>query len=612
MLPKESTDILVKWLLKNRYNSYPSEDEKNNLARNANLTPLQVVNWLMNARWRILPKIIQKDGLDPSLFLKQKMENEEKEENKSNVKEDEDFLKSKKKTNIIFQEFQLSFMCNLCSKYFNSDLNLKRHITQAHEKQNGFKFTASSYKIGKPKPNICQLCNIIFREFSSLQDHLDNVHKSNRNYECDKCGKIFEKQFNLKIHIDNVHKEYCKESNCVTIKTTPIKEEEEYICGMSSKEIQSSNQNDLSEKTNENVNLTLKLEAKTTDEINTISIDTNELNIKAENLEEVHELKSFNQSNATSCDIKYNEEIHVEEEKEIEIKEEIGIKEDFVCTVKPINIKYEKIENFKDSNALVKSSNSHELKSLDQSNATSCNIELHEEINIKEEFDITEDIEVKEDVVCNVKPIDIKCEKIETFKDCFVLVKPLDAKRVKSALISSSSSSRHGNKRINSGTCIKDPSNVISIEDVNEVECLNVFNNVIVDNSINNVGKKSVQNSNIKSKSFANSCDSLSVEEKDRTCEYLPRKRRINLPFASRKILKEWLFDNRKSPYPTEKQKEQLALKTNLNVNQVNNWLINARRRSLPEIMQEEGMEPSHVLIKKKSNNKKIKYENKK
>ena len=47
-------------------------------------------------------------------------------------------------------------------------------------------------------------------------------------------------------------------------------------------------------------------------------------------------------------------------------------------------------------------------------------------------------------------------------------------------------------------------------------------------------------------------------------------------------ILKLWLLQNIKNPFPSDEQKDILAQKTGLDVIQVNNWFINARRRNLP------------------------------
>lgn len=72
----------------------------------------------------------------------------------------------------------------------------------------------------------------------------------------------------------------------------------------------------------------------------------------------------------------------------------------------------------------------------------------------------------------------------------------------------------------------------------------------------------------------------------------IARKRRGNLPKTVTAVLKQWLIDHCRNPYPTEAEKTGLKDKTGLTLNQISNWFINARRRLLPQIL--DTMHPNH------------------
>ncbi|KAG1497699.1 hypothetical protein G6F47_005357 [Rhizopus delemar] len=77
------------------------------------------------------------------------------------------------------------------------------------------------------------------------------------------------------------------------------------------------------------------------------------------------------------------------------------------------------------------------------------------------------------------------------------------------------------------------------------------------------------------------------------------KRRRGNLPKAVTAILRDWLCKHKKHPYPTEEEKAQLASETNLNLNQISNWFINARRRILQPMLEEEKRSKEQTLKKR-------------
>lgn len=60
------------------------------------------------------------------------------------------------------------------------------------------------------------------------------------------------------------------------------------------------------------------------------------------------------------------------------------------------------------------------------------------------------------------------------------------------------------------------------------------------------------------------------------------KAKRTNYPKQTSHILKKWLQENAKNPYPSDAEKALLREKTGLDATQLNNWFINARRRILP------------------------------
>lgn len=66
VLPKHATSIMRSWLFQHIVHPYPTEDEKRQIAAQTNLTLLQVNNWFINARRRILQPMLDASNPDSS------------------------------------------------------------------------------------------------------------------------------------------------------------------------------------------------------------------------------------------------------------------------------------------------------------------------------------------------------------------------------------------------------------------------------------------------------------------------------------------------------------------------------------------------------------------
>ncbi|KAM4731589.1 LOW QUALITY PROTEIN: homeobox protein PKNOX1.1 [Anableps anableps] len=75
VLPKHATNVMRSWLFQHIGHPYPTEDEKKQIASQTNLTLLQVNNWFINARRRILQPMLDASSSETTKTKKKTPQN---------------------------------------------------------------------------------------------------------------------------------------------------------------------------------------------------------------------------------------------------------------------------------------------------------------------------------------------------------------------------------------------------------------------------------------------------------------------------------------------------------------------------------------------------------
>ncbi|PWA19102.1 hypothetical protein CCH79_00018647, partial [Gambusia affinis] len=75
VLPKHATNVMRSWLFQHIGHPYPTEDEKKQIAGQTNLTLLQVNNWFINARRRILQPMLDASSSETTKTKKKTPQN---------------------------------------------------------------------------------------------------------------------------------------------------------------------------------------------------------------------------------------------------------------------------------------------------------------------------------------------------------------------------------------------------------------------------------------------------------------------------------------------------------------------------------------------------------
>ena len=93
------------------------------------------------------------------------------------------------------------YECDICSKTFPRDNNLRKHLIHNHK----------SDFVNLVTEKLCNICNKTFFSTGELKKHITRTHGN--GIKCELCQKMFSHKSNLDKHIQAIH-EKARKMNC--------------------------------------------------------------------------------------------------------------------------------------------------------------------------------------------------------------------------------------------------------------------------------------------------------------------------------------------------------------------------------------------------------------
>ena len=117
--------------------------------------------------------------------------------------------------NIVHEDHQSDFNCDLCNKSFPKADALKRHMkchsAKVFKCSTCQKSFSRSYHlkthVAVCKSYKCDFCEEVFLSQALLITHMKDIHQEKPKYNCEVCGRTFSKKYYIKSHIQHVHAE---------------------------------------------------------------------------------------------------------------------------------------------------------------------------------------------------------------------------------------------------------------------------------------------------------------------------------------------------------------------------------------------------------------------
>ncbi|XP_037029941.1 zinc finger protein 175-like isoform X1 [Bradysia coprophila] len=254
----KSRRLLNEWFMSNLQNPYPTEEQKEVLMSQTNMTKVQVNYWFINKRKRNKHLLNNTKKATGDIDLLDDVENALLSDAvpdtagttvELEVTIQSDSVRKRRRKKAIAEQGQLPEICDVCGKSFG-----QRYMLQSHLKRHDpstwevCHICKKSFPDGLKRhmrvhsgerPYVCHICGASYKQAYGLTMHKAIHNESGELFYCDTCNKGYRSKYTLKDHLKLHYRVRNDDSALVVMKSTWKPAKVCTICGFETYNIRS-------------------------------------------------------------------------------------------------------------------------------------------------------------------------------------------------------------------------------------------------------------------------------------------------------------------------------------------------------------------------------------